>query len=291
MLVDYKDSQKKFYDEITHSVLNGNISHAYFIETMSFAGGKDIALSFAKFLLCNKHKVDSDCNDGCNICSLIDNNTYSNLIVVEPDGMWIKKEQLANVKEKFSEKSFDGNYQIYIINHADKLNKASANSILKFLEEPEEGIIAILVADNRYSVLNTILSRCQIYSLDNTTDEDIIDIGKYLDFLMNIEREGKKTICYTQNLWHELYKTKEEYIYAFDNLEKLLLEILNYKIKKETKYLDYKNDFDFICNKNTELDISKKISVITNIKSLMQFNANLNLLIDRFIIEYCEVKK
>ena len=50
---------------------------------------------------------------------------------------------------------------------ADKLNMSSANTILKFLEEPEDDIVAILVANNRYAVIETILSRCQVLSLKN----------------------------------------------------------------------------------------------------------------------------
>ena len=50
---------------------------------------------------------------------------------------------------------------LFIIYNAEKLNTSSANTILKFLEEPEENIIAVLTTDNRYQVLDTILSRCQ----------------------------------------------------------------------------------------------------------------------------------
>lgn len=290
MLEDYKDSQKRFYDEITHSVSNGKISHAYFIETSSFANGKDLALALAKFLLCRDSYLKDSGQDALYISNLIDQGVYSNLILVEPDGLWIKKEQLQMVKEKFSTKSIDGNYQIYLINQADKLNKAAANSILKFLEEPDDGVIAILVADNRYNVLNTILSRCQVYSLESDKDEDKInDIEHLIDFLMNLERNNTKVICYTQDLWHNLYKTKDEVKEAFSNLEKLYMDILNFKISNITRYDEFIDDIKFIADANTENDIVRKISVITKIKNLVQTNANLNLLIDRFIIEYCGV--
>ena len=39
----------------------------------------------------------------------------------------------------------------YIIKNAERLNPSSANTILKFLEEPEDNIIAILLTNNRYN--------------------------------------------------------------------------------------------------------------------------------------------
>ena len=63
----------------------------------------------------------------------------------------------------------------------------SANTILKFLEEPEDDIIAFLVTDNRYHVIDTILSRCQILTLKDDfftveIDDQILDL---LDCVMN----------------------------------------------------------------------------------------------------------
>ena len=39
--------------------------------------------------------------DKCNICHLIDENSLSNFIVIEPDGATIKKEQVSTLMNKF----------------------------------------------------------------------------------------------------------------------------------------------------------------------------------------------
>ena len=67
------------------------------------------------------------------------------------------------------------NKLIYIIDPAEKLNPASANTILKFLEEPPEGIVAILITENKYNVLETIVSRCQCLSLVNDLEIEITE--------------------------------------------------------------------------------------------------------------------
>ena len=144
----------------------------------------DFALSFAKSLICpNCKDGQAECNN-CNICKMIDEGNYPELKIVNPDGFWIKKEQLLDLKNEFNKKTIIGNKKIYIINKADRLNVNSANTILKFLEEPEEGIIAILVTENIYQLLNTIISRCQIISLNGQNklnkEEDIISKIAYL---------------------------------------------------------------------------------------------------------------
>lgn len=48
----------------------------------------------------------------------------------------------------------------------------AANSLLKFLEEPEEDIIAILSCKNTSVVLPTIISRCQQIKLVGKKEEN-----------------------------------------------------------------------------------------------------------------------
>ena len=99
-------------------------------------------------------------NENSNISTLIDNDNYPNIKIVKPDGLWIKKEQILEVQSDFKKESFDNNRKIYIIEDATRLNKSSGNTLLKFLEEPEENITAILLTKNKYAVIPTIMSRC-----------------------------------------------------------------------------------------------------------------------------------
>ena len=73
---------------------------------------------------------------------------YTELKIVKPNGQFIKKEQLLELQNSVLNKPVEANKIIYIIKNAERLNSSSANSILKFLEEPEDNIIAILLTDN-----------------------------------------------------------------------------------------------------------------------------------------------
>lgn len=290
MFEKYKDIQQEFYDLIYKSVvINKKISHAYLIDSFGYSDTNKLVLSFAKLLLCTEHKVnDINCGE-CNLCELIDKGIDEHIKIIKPvdNSSWIKKEQLLQLKEEFSKKTLDGLPKIYIIEEAEKLNASAANSLLKFIEEPEEGIIAILVSNNRYKILPTILSRCQIYSLKK--DKDDVDMPEYqdlFDFIMNLERNKEQTICYINDLWNSKYKTKEEFVDNFTKLENILLDLIDYKVNRITKFSDYIEDINYIDSKNSEQSLVHKLTVISNCKEMIQYNANLSLLMDKFIIEY-----
>ena len=162
MLDKYCDSQKMFYDYFMHSSDVGHLSHAYLIETMGVSYSYNLALDLAKFFLCNGVYDEK-------ICNLVDNGNYPNLKVIGGNGS-VKKDDIVSLKSDFSMKSVDDKRQVYILCDTENLNKSAANSLLKFLEEPEGDVIAILLCDSVLNVLPTISSRCQLVSLINNED-------------------------------------------------------------------------------------------------------------------------
>ena len=165
-------SKNNFFDYIEKLFENNVLSHAYLIEVNNYEEDYKKVLTFIKMILCskkNKSIKDLNCNE-CNICELIDNDNYPDLYVIEPDGNNIKKEQILKLENEFSNYSLLDNKRIYIIKEAEKMNIASSNTILKFLEEPNDDIVAILLTNSRYKIIDTIISRCQILSLKNDYD-------------------------------------------------------------------------------------------------------------------------
>jgi len=171
MLDNYQKTQPIAYKILKNAVSKEKYSHAYLFETNGFYDSYNLILSFIKAVLCKDINKETHNPEQCNICCMIDSGNYPEIEIIEPDGMWIKKDQLKKLQTEFSKKAIIGDKKIYIIKEAEKLNKQSANSILKFLEEPEEGIIAILVTDNIYGILETIRSRCQLIELKESKKE------------------------------------------------------------------------------------------------------------------------
>ena len=162
--------KQNYYHYINQIIKNHKISHTYLFEIDDYDTDFHFIVDFIKMILCDCSYEELSSNNS--IVSLIDHDNYPDIIIIEPDGAYIKKGQLVDLKREYSNKSLLNGKRFYIIKNAEKLNSSSANTMLKFLEEPEDDIIAILVTDSRYHVLETILSRCQIISLK----EDLFDL-------------------------------------------------------------------------------------------------------------------
>ncbi len=62
--------------------------------------------------------------------------------------------------------------RIVLIEDIEKMSKEVANSFLKTLEEPPKGLIFILISENKFTILDTIKSRCIVQNIENVTDEE-----------------------------------------------------------------------------------------------------------------------
>ena len=297
MLDDYIDTQSTAYSILSNAINNNKISHAYLIETLGNNKGFDFALSFAKALLCPEGKTNNENCINFNQWKLIDDNNYIELEIVETEYLWLKKENIDKLQKDFNFKPVLGNRKIYIIKTADKIRESLANTLLKFIEEPEEGIIAILVTDNKSKILETIISRCQVISLKAINSSFDLDREKYSDELINntiklinyYEQNKLETIVYSNSLFHSYMKDRNDYLLAFNIILMYYNDILNYKLNgKFTNFENYIDDYELI-NKLSIENILKKINLVIDLKKKILNNVNLNLLIDKLIISFKRV--
>lgn len=307
MLDDFSSDQAIAYKIFKNSIIKNKLSHAYLINTNGYHKGFDFAKSFAKYLLCPNNETS---NHECSVCHLIDNNSYSEFKVIEADGLWIKKEQTDELQEMFSMKSLT-HRKVYIINGVENLNISASNSILKFLEEPEEGIVAILITDNIYKVLGTIVSRCQVINLNNVVvksedmllnvgnelyngsdkinefvndTESINKIGHVIDFIEYLYFNKLDTLVYINKYWNDFFKSKDDYLFAFNIMVMFYSDVINYKMDKDIILSEFKSNIE----KFSELDynsINKILNLIMEVRDDLYSNVNLNLLMDKFIIK------
>ncbi|HTE29792.1 MAG TPA: DNA polymerase III subunit gamma/tau, partial [Chryseolinea sp.] len=66
-----------------------------------------------------------------------------------------------------------GKFKVYIIDEVHMLSNAAFNAFLKTLEEPPSYAIFILATTEKYKVIPTILSRCQIFDFNRIQINDI----------------------------------------------------------------------------------------------------------------------
>lgn len=218
------------------------------------------------------------------ISMLIDTNNFSDLKVIKPTGNSIKKEQLLDLMEEFKNSSYYDWKKIYIIEFAENLTQSSANTILKFLEEPESDIIAILITKKISEVLPTILSRCEIVNLSKYVlkEYDIDEVNKVINYIQIIEKYKDKSIAYVNSLY--LIKNED-----LENILEIMLLIyedcLNYLICGNME--NFKNNFNEIIkiSNNCEInDIIEKIKYLTNMIKMTEYNVNPRIILDSFFV-------
>ncbi len=84
----------------------------------------------------------------------------------------ITARECQEIVRKLGMKSFEGRRKVLLIWKAELLKK-EGNRLLKIIEEPPEGTHIILMAEDENEILNTILSRTQVYRLRPLSDDDI----------------------------------------------------------------------------------------------------------------------
>ena len=110
------------------------------------------------------------------------NNAHPNLLVIQrSESSQTKKirseiviEDLKPLKSFLNLKASDGGWRVVIIDTIDDMNRNSANSILKILEEPPRKVIFILINNSGGRLLPTIKSRCQLLKFTALSKDDLV---------------------------------------------------------------------------------------------------------------------
>ncbi len=307
MLENYIDDQPIVTRLLLNSFDNNKLVQAYLFVSNDKSFLLDYAISFSKKLITENYDEQ--------ICNMIDNNNYPELKIINPINNVIKKEQLLDLQQSFQVKPTLGNKLVYIISEADKLHASSANTILKFLEEPSDDIVAILLTDNLNKVLPTIKSRCQNLIFKNKKEEEINKLDNILNdyktkvydkedyqdefnklkenmisFIIQIEKLKIKEFIHYKDSIFDIYKTKDEIIILFDFMLYFYYDMLNFMISRKIIYMnDYIEDIKKISESSDIEKIQNKLQLIENTKIKLESNMNLKLLMDEFIIKFSEV--
>lgn len=134
------------------------LSHAYLFAGPEGVGKLSTAFDFA----CLINEIKSK--------DLVRQGGHPDVVIVRPEieeknkkkrKKDISIEQIKNAMERVSFYPYQSRFKLVIIAEAERLTSAAANSLLKFLEEPQQDTIICLTAHNEDQVIPTIRSRCQ----------------------------------------------------------------------------------------------------------------------------------
>lgn len=287
--------QKEAMAIIDNAFATNHLAHAYIFEGPMASGTIDAANYFASKLLCTS---DNKPCGKCDNCLKVKEHIHSNVFIVEPIQNTIRKDQINSLIHEGHMSSVTSKERIYIIKDAHLMNRSSANTFLKTLEEPSDDNFFILLTDNLSALLETIVSRCQIIRFKPINTEQIekllnekLNNKDYAYLLSELFLRFDEAIQFLnthQALFDYIFKSfndlvlgKDLYInYLFnksqlmqDNNYKIYLDALLVFEKQMLKYQSSKiNHFETYLNKIDKgtLDLNKIIKAIETISETKQ---------------------
>lgn len=167
--------QNKLWQKL--AFMQDRLPHALLLRGQAGTGKLDFAQHLAQSLICSDRDAHGHACLKCPSCGWFAQSHHPDYRLLTPEqeadsddaqaSAASRKTQisvtqireLANFVELTSHQT--GGRRVVLIHPAEALNMASANALLKILEEPPAGMIFILVSHQPQRLLPTILSRCQ----------------------------------------------------------------------------------------------------------------------------------
>lgn len=171
--------------------------HALLLHGASGLGQYELALALAQAWLCEEKgrgALDAACGH-CESCQQIQARGHTDLVVLMPESLMLAlgwplsekaQKDIDDKKRKASQEirieavrdalafseltSGRGRAKVILVYPADAMNHASANALLKTLEEPAGSLRFVLATDSVDALLPTIRSRCLSLALTPPTD-------------------------------------------------------------------------------------------------------------------------
>ena len=207
MLWDNIVGQSEIKSKLRQSIQDGRISHAQLFAGPEGSGTLALALAYAQEVLCGSS--ENNCHIKVNnlqhpdlhfsfpfsatdrvkkpVAKLLLNewrefiqqNIYGNVtdwmkhLGIEKKQGAINVDEADEIVKTLALNSYEGGYKIMIIWMPELMNTASANKLLKIIEEPPQKTLFLLVTEREDQVLPTITSRCQLVKIPKIENQEI----------------------------------------------------------------------------------------------------------------------
>tara|TARA_R100000322_G_scaffold85637_1_gene53264 strand:+ start:280 stop:1284 length:1005 start_codon:yes stop_codon:yes gene_type:complete len=164
------------WQQIVNQQRRGRLAHAYLFTGLPDTGRHQFVISVAHYVLCEADKsAHNEACGQCRQCLLFAKGYHPDVLQVQPEdgSRAIKIDQVRQIADHVQQTSNQASAtKVIIIQPAEALGTAAANSLLKSLEEPPGKALFLLIADSGDRLLATIRSRCQNVSLPSPSFSD-----------------------------------------------------------------------------------------------------------------------
>ena len=150
--------QSKLEQALLTMLQHGNFGHAVFFSGYDESANNLIAEWFGKMLVCQDLKTNEPCGS-CRACQSLIRNDGTLFKILDSGNSNYTVDEIRGLKRDLALTNPQNSNRVVLIKRAQNLREASANALLKVLEEPAAKIFFILTSINPSSVLKTINSR------------------------------------------------------------------------------------------------------------------------------------
>lgn len=159
---------------IKNAIRNKQLAHAFLFCGPRGVGKTTCARILAKAINCDNPAADGEACNACQSCVSFDNGSSMNIHELDAASN-NSVDDIRSLVEQVRFAPQPGKYKVYIIDEVHMLSSAAFNAFLKTLEEPPPYAIFILATTEKYKILPTILSRCQVFDFKRITNHDIAE--------------------------------------------------------------------------------------------------------------------
>lgn len=153
------------------------LPHALLLVGQKGLGKFDLARCFAASLLCEAPQPEGLACGKCLACNWFGQGNHPDFRLLQPEALsndvevedgkkkpsqQITIDQVRGLDEFFNVGTHRGGLRIVLVNPTEAMNRSTANSLLKTLEEPAPGTLFLMVSSEPMRLLPTIRSRCQV---------------------------------------------------------------------------------------------------------------------------------
>lgn len=205
------------WDFLVKKFDEGRLGHAYILAGADHQAKKDFVRKFVAYI--SKNVPGS--------AAAIEKSQFPDLLVVssaqsdssvknEKDMLEIDIDQVRQVQQFLSYKSYYGGVKVVVIEHAERMSPQAQHCFLKTLEEPKGQTLILLLSTKPDLLLQTIASRCQVVRFSGALAEHSLpkgllqvlgaDLAEKFKFVKGVDVDGENfetMLIALQNHWRK----------------------------------------------------------------------------------------
>ncbi len=183
-------ANRRVREAIEALIISDRLPHAVIIEGDLGTGKRTLARYLSKASVCSN--ADRPCRI-CRNCHLAEIGTHPDIHSVAPEEKKknIAVDQIRALRTTAYHSAHTAKRRVFIIEQANTMNPQAQNSLLKVLEEPPSDVLFILITPSAEALLETVVSRCVVFSLFAPTLDEATD---YLVANHNIDKAQAESL-------------------------------------------------------------------------------------------------